>query len=113
MPKKLLAGVLSLFATLSLIPGCEAVNSVSNPISQSIATLGRDGIYVSIGAFTAYGYIINVDLTPTKYAVANKNYIVDLYENGKLRASSVVSFNQPEINVQADKFVIFPATTQE
>lgn len=111
MPKKLLLGVLSLFAASALLSSCQSMNSA---LSGDVATLGDRGIFVAPSTFGFAGtYVINVDLKPTRRAIANTNYIVDLYENGKLRASSTVSFNQPEINVQADKIVYFPASRDE
>ena len=54
-----------------------------------------------------------VDLQPTSAALADKIYVVDLYENGSLRASTRVSWNQPEINVFKKKMVYFPLTIEE
>jgi len=36
-----------------------------------------------------------------------------LYEKGKLRATTRVSWNQPEINVSSKKLVEFPVTKEE
>jgi hypothetical protein len=114
MPKKLLLGVLSLVVILSLLPtGCGAISNLTTIATKNVAVLGDNGIYAFIGAFSGYRYDIDVDLKPTKYAEANKTYVVDLYENGKLRASKNISFTQPEINVGSDKTVAFPATDEE
>jgi hypothetical protein len=58
-------------------------------------------------------YCIVVELKPTSKVVANKVYVADLYEKGKLRATINVSWNQPEINVLSVKAVWFPATKEE
>ncbi len=58
-------------------------------------------------------YCIVVELKPTNEAVSNKVYVADLYEKGKLRATTNVSWNQPEINVLSVKLVNFPATREE
>ena len=54
-----------------------------------------------------------VELQPTSSALADKTYVVDLYENDRLRASAQVRWNQPELNVFKKKMVFFPLTTAE
>ena len=54
-----------------------------------------------------------MELKPTSSAIANRVYIVELYEKGKLRATSTISWNQPEINVGTVKPAVFPTTRQE
>jgi len=54
-----------------------------------------------------------VELHPTNHTVANKVYVVDLYEKGNFRARTKVSWNQPEINVSSMKLVSFPLTWEE
>ena len=69
----------------------------------------------TISAGTCYSYSdgggssnrINVILMPSSSALANKVYKVDLYEKGKLRDTTTVSWNQPEINVQTQLTVCF------
>ena len=53
-------------------------------------------------------YCLYVTLKPTNNAIANKTYIVSLYEKGSLRASTIVQWNQPELNVLKEKSVTFP-----
>jgi hypothetical protein len=67
----------------------------------------------NIWAGIAPSPFIMVELRPTSAAIANKTYIVDLYEKGKLRASKAVTFNQPQINVGDMVPVSFPATKAE
>jgi hypothetical protein len=54
-----------------------------------------------------------VGLAPTEHAKADARYVVDLYEKGKLRATSHVSWNQSELNVRTTKSVTFPLSAQE
>ncbi len=54
-----------------------------------------------------------VELHPTNHTVANKVYVVDLYEKENFRARTQVSWNQPEINVSSMKLVSFPLTWEE
>jgi hypothetical protein len=60
-----------------------------------------------------YNYSIRVELEPTSNALANVIYQVDLYEHDQFRASTTVSWNQPEINVKDTEYVEFPATKTE
>jgi len=68
-----------------------------------------DEIFASI----MYHNSIVVRLIPTDATQANMVYQVDLYENGKLRSTTTVSWNQPQINVKEAKLVIFPASEEE
>jgi len=54
-----------------------------------------------------------VELQPTSSALADKIYVVDLYEKDHLRDSAQVSWNQPQLNVFKKKMVFFPLTTDE
>ncbi len=58
-------------------------------------------------------YALGVSLTPTSFAQADKLYTVDLYEEGNFRASTTVSWNQLELNVQTHKSARFPLTKAE
>lgn len=111
MFKNLFTGVLSLVLSLSLLlPSCSVVNKIQG---NNIATVGSNDIYVSPGVFTAWDYAIFVNLKPTQSAVAGMIYDVDLYEKGKLRATTTVSFTQPDINIGATERIAFPATSDE
>lgn len=90
-------------------PQATTVKSVAN----NVAALGSHGIYVGTGVFTPYTNVVFVDLIPTKSAIANTLYTVELYENGNLRDQTTVSFNQPQINVQSDVTVYFAASEDE
>jgi hypothetical protein len=115
MPRKLLTLVL-LFAILSLLPiGCTSISNGIQEISGSPAVLGSQGISVGIPPMFSNNWAaaIYVSLKPTSHAVAGQTYTVDLYEKGKLRSTSTVSFTQPDINVQNEKMIAFPATYDE
>ncbi|MBM4432582.1 MAG: hypothetical protein FJ025_01100 [Chloroflexi bacterium] len=64
------------------------------------------------GMWESYFHLV-VQLKPTSEAIANKAYVVDLYEKGHLRDTTTVSWNQPEINVLLEKTVSFPLTEEE
>jgi len=61
----------------------------------------------------ATGYKMEVILKPTKSALPNKTYIVDVFEKGELRYQTTVSWNQPEINILRRKIVYFPLSRDE
>ena len=54
-----------------------------------------------------------MEVKPTNNAVAGENYIVDLYEKGNLRDTTILQWNQPEINVLQEKPIIFQHIKQE
>jgi hypothetical protein len=56
---------------------------------------------------------IAAELKPNKNAKANTEYIADLYEKGKFRATTMVQWNQPQINVSSTITVNYPATGEE
>jgi hypothetical protein len=69
-------------------------------------------IYVG-GAWNYSGGLINIELKPTKMAIANTNYKVQLYEKGKLRDSSSVVWNTSEINAASPKIITFRCSYEE
>ena len=81
----------------------------STDSAQAIATMGKHGISVAYLA----DYVICVALIPTDSAIAGQRYWANLHENGRLRESRPVSFNQPEINIHTEKTVYFHATRDE
>ncbi len=111
MANKLLIAILSAFLGLVLLTSCSAISNMVQ--GNNIATLGSEGISVSGIPIYSSQYVILVDLKPTKNAIAGQVYTVNLYEKGTLRATTTVSFTQPEINVQSDIMLNFPATTDE
>lgn len=111
MSKNLFNWVLSLILCLSLLfSSCSIVNKLQG---NNVATVASNGIYVSPGVFTPWDYAIFVDLKPTQSAIAGETYAVDLYEKSTFRATTTVSFTQPNINIGATEKVAFPATADE
>jgi hypothetical protein len=109
MAKKLFLVVLSSVLGLSLLlSSCSLVNKING---NNIATVGSNDIYVSPGVFTSWDYAIFVNLKPTQSAIAGETYNVDLYEKGTFRATTTVSFTQPDIG--STEKVAFPATADE
>lgn len=81
----------------------------------SSACLSDTTVAKTAGIGTSIFSISNivVSLSPTNHAKAETQYVVDLYEKGKFRATSHVSWSQPELNVKTTKSVTFPLTAQE
>jgi hypothetical protein len=80
------------------------------PVSPQVATVTS----MEVGhGFKAYSYYLYVGLKPTGNAIADKTYVVSLYEKGSLRDGAVVQWNQPELNVLKEKSVHFPLSEQE
>jgi hypothetical protein len=110
MVRKIFLVVLSaILGTSILFSSCTEIDKLSG----SIATVGSNDIFISPGVFTSWDYAIFVNLTPTQNAVANKTYNVDLYEKGKLRDTTTISFTQPDINIGSHTRVAFAATADE
>jgi hypothetical protein len=78
------------------------------PLSPQIATV--ESLTVSTHMATPSLW---VNLKPTSNAIANKKYIVDLYEKGVLRDTTFVQWNQPELNVSKTRFVYFNIKSEE
>ena len=93
---------ITLFVIIATIPLC--LVGCSGTIGQpKIATAGDVSAFIW-GDETSF----EVTLTPSSTAIAGEVYTVDLYEKGKYRDSTEVSWNQPEINVYTPKTVHFP-----
>ncbi len=56
---------------------------------------------------------LTVVLKPTSAAQADQRYVVELYEKGKFRDSTGVSWNQPQINVHEKTYVDFSLSAEE
>ena len=105
-PKILIAIAILTFAT-----GCDTYNNAVSQLKGPIATIGS--IYPAVSNWGyPYPYPLIVTLKPAN-ALANISYTVDLYEQGNLRASTHITWNQPEINVNTIKSVNFPLTRME
>ena len=98
MMKGLSLTIVILLALTLTSTSCTSTNQVAKVVD----------IYVSW--FTPH---LVVDLMPTDAVQAGKYYKVDLYEKGKLRATSTVSWSVAELNVKNNKGVYFPLTTEE
>ena len=104
MAKKLFLVVLSLIFGLSLLfSSCILQN---NNIANIASNGAEKGITVSMNT-------IWINLKPTQSAIAGEIYDVDLYDKGTFRATTTVSFTQPDINVGAFEPIAFPATNDE
>ena len=67
--------------------------------------------HISCGVLCQYGEA-GVILIP-KNAEANTQYKVELWEGNKLRGTTTISWNQPQIKTQYSKTVCFPLTLEE
>ncbi len=56
---------------------------------------------------------LGVALSPTGSTEAEKQYVVDLYEKGELRASGIISWSVAELDDKETKTVHFPLTSDE
>ena len=84
--------------------------AVTVPIAKEVGEVER--IY-AVYWFIGDCYKLVVEIKPKSSAVAGKDYLVELYEKGKLRATGRISWNQPELNVQIVKEIYFPLTREE
>ena len=102
--------ILLIFTTI-LISGCSGNNTngdktiTKNKEITSMFNIQR--IWVSTTKH------LIVEIVPKNKVKPNISYRVKLYENDNFRESSMVSWNQPELNVHTMKAVSFRATRQE
>jgi hypothetical protein len=93
--------------------GTENTNiSTPTPISNNngnIVTYNKEDIYIDLFQNDA----LAISLTPTDNAQAGITYMVDLYEKGVYRASSIVEWNQPELNIKLPLVIYFPLSHEE
>ena len=100
--------IIFLLALLTAVPQIGCTTSSSTPGRTSVA----DCVGIRI-PYMSYGEPeLQVDLRPKKNAIAGKSYTVTLFENGKYRDYTQVSFTQAEINI-GSAVVYFPATQDE
>jgi hypothetical protein len=112
MPKKIL-GVLILVMVLSL--GLSACDTTESESTSKVASVGSMVVLTSSDTTNPFGAssgALAVYLKPEN-AKANVTYKVDLYENGNLRDTVNISWNQPEINVAKVKNRCFRLSEQE
>lgn len=123
---KIVATILLIVVTVCIILALAGVQPLSTwkDNAQTYFTNIFDGIndvvenkdvakVKSISAGYGLHRSIYVELIPTDYAEANRNYTVELYEKGKLRDKTYVSWNQPELNVKKEALVSFRITSEE
>ncbi len=99
--KRIIGVTLAMFLTLSVISSCT---------TSGMATVQQ--MSVTNVSWTHWN-ALEVSLKPTSDIQANKQYIVDLYEKGKLRNSTHVAWNQPELNIKQPVTVEFPISEDE
>jgi hypothetical protein len=104
MTKKLLLVFLSMVLILPLLAtDCGVIPS------KNIATV--ESIYYGLFSTGEIGLAVN--LKPTNSAKAFTSYTVDLYESGRFRASTVVSWTDSELDVFTTKRLIFELPEDE
>jgi hypothetical protein len=92
-------------------------NGAGNPLPimfpnpSSVATATR--FQASNLCYPPLQTCLYVSVKPSNAAVANKTYVVDLYEKGQLRESTTILWNQPEINILQEKQVVFHIDNDE
>ena len=113
-------------AVCGLAIGCAVSSPTSTPSSTKITSeenvATAEDMWVSnvgnvlssmLGGEQYSPYNLVVELKPTKSALPDQKYLVELYENGKYRDTTAIAWNQPELNVLKEKLVSFPITSQE
>jgi hypothetical protein len=104
-------------ALVTIVTGCSLFKSgtentsTGTPISNNngnIATYDKTDL-----AIAGMNEQLVVTLTPTDNAQAGVTYMVDLYEKGVYRASAIVEWNQPQLNVKLPADVYFPLNHEE
>jgi hypothetical protein len=104
-------------AILSLVVAV-AVSSIATLGANSSGTSsasGRIGSLYDIVATTnlCESCRLVVCVIPSSLAQANRAYVVNLYEKGKLRDSNNISWSQPQIDMQEYGTVCFQLSEQE
>lgn len=87
------------------------VSSISCSTMSSVAKVGDSGMWVD-KTWSGHEYLY-VQIAPTSKAIADTSYTVDLYENGNLRAQTIVRWTQPELNVGTPQTVKFSISEDE
>lgn len=112
--KKLFPLIAAIVLSSMIVCSCSVISSITSKVNSGgnarIVSIGK--IYID-AVWSNSGGSIDVPVTPTKSAVAGTTYTVQFYENGTLRATSSVSWNQPQINVATVMIAQFPCTYVE
>jgi hypothetical protein len=97
--------------TVTVVPAKITTLKTTSASPNAIATIQSMGVGYD---FTNNGSpILQINLVPTTLAIANREYTVELYDKGNYRASTTVSWNQPEINVGDSAQVKFSVSQTE
>ncbi|OGN89376.1 MAG: hypothetical protein A2158_00610 [Chloroflexi bacterium RBG_13_46_14] len=112
-----------LFSVLAIVIICGFLNvrpisTFFDNITQNFSSCSVGGVAKVERIWCSYIWVagldgIFVELVPTSATEPNKTYTVELYEKGKLRETSTITWNQPEVNVKAQKSVRFSSTKAE
>lgn len=102
------ASAILLLVALTIVASMTGLGvNVCETNSKQIGTL--DGIVVDSASNS-----LGVTVKPTSAALADRPYVVDLYEaGGHLKAGTTVTWNQTQLNAQQSQPVQFPITSQE
>ena len=118
----LLAGTVGAFTGVQpLSTYKENIFGVVDELSTGIKGVGSPGISEMAAASNIavtnqsprYLYALTVNIRPWSSAVADKGYLVNLYEKGKLRDTSIVSWNQQQLDISEAAVLEFPITSAE
>jgi len=106
------------FATYKNVVSSKAATLIPDKAQETITPDKHPKLakVVQITPYLLHSYkdpVFTVELEPTSLAVANKIYIVEIYEKGRLRARTTISWNQPELNVFTHKYAYFRLTNEE
>ncbi len=109
--------VFGLLGYLEISPFDKPFNSVLRSVDENIPIVGiANAEKYYVGTQIVNGkteYRLYVSLVPTKSALGNYEYEVQLYDKGINRDSTTIMWNQPEINVSKSKTVSYKITTEE
>lgn len=82
-------------------------------LAPAVATAGEVSAVERLFMAGGTEYNLKVVLTPSRRALPDEEYTVELYEKEELRETLTVSWNEPEVNVLKEKAVYFAATQTE
>ncbi len=97
---------------LTSIGGCDSIKSMSTTVPEGYTAARVTDISV-VWHLIPGGWVLSVTIKPPKYAEAGKAYPVELYEKGKLRTRTIITWSQPELNVDYEKELDFPLSYEE
>lgn len=110
--------IILLMLALVLLSSCQYIQSTIKTEDQTNLEIGKGPIHAGVIAkvYTAslgrYQAMI-IEIAPTSFAMPNKTYSAEIYENGVLRAKSPVLWNQSEINGKYHTTIAFPISNSQ